>query len=84
MRIPMQFQALENSVLMETYEFLKLGKFVLAYKAIRKSLGPNICIFLLRYLTYLPQWISNLIKTIKESNTISHYELSKARVANSI
>ena len=51
MRIPMQFQALENSVLMETYEFLKLGKFVLGYKAIRKWLGPNICIFLLRYLT---------------------------------
>ena len=47
----MQFQALENSVLMETYEFLKLGKFVLGYKAIRKWLGPNICILLLRYLT---------------------------------
>ena len=27
MRIWMQFQALENSVLMETYEFLKLGKY---------------------------------------------------------
>ena len=51
MRIPMQFQALENFVLMATYEFLKLGKFVLAYKAISKWLGPNIGIFLLRYLT---------------------------------
>ena len=81
----MQFQALENSALMETYDFLKLGKYCVSLQSNTQVAKPrHLYLSLSSYFTYLHQWISNLIKTIEESNTISHYELSRSRLSNSI
>ena len=41
MRIPMQFQALENSVWMETYEFLELGKYCVSLQSHTQVAKPR-------------------------------------------